>query len=381
MHGFIILRIVMHSRSYIQEQKISYQQSLANQLVTAVIILNQELTIVYVNPAAEALLNKGLYRLYDTPAETIFANTSINNSRLRQLIATGQEFTDSDIIVELNESHRFTAEVTASSVELESAPHVLLELKQVDQQKQISLEVFQQQQWIAARDLIKGLAHEIKNPLGGLRGAAQLLSKEVNLEQQEYTSMIIEQADRLTNLVDRLLGPNQLPQIQAQNIHGVLEKVCQVVSYSNGKEINLLRDYDPSIPAVECDQEKLQQAVLNIVNNAIQAIDDINKITLKTRIASNKTIHGKRIKLAVQISIIDDGPGIPSKIQDTLFYPMVSGRSNGTGLGLSISQTLVNQHQGKLSCHSRPGHTEFTIVIPLKQQPSNQAPITQENKL
>ncbi len=371
----------MHSRSYIQEKKLSYQHSLANQLVTAVIILNQELTIVYVNPAAEALLNKGLYRLYDTPAETIFANTSINNSRLKQLLATGQEFTDSDIIVELNESHRFTAEITASSAELEKAPHVLLELKQVDQQKQISLEVFQQQQWIAARDLIKGLAHEIKNPLGGLRGAAQLLSKEVNLEQQEYTSMIIEQADRLTNLVDRLLGPNQLPQIEAQNIHGVLEKVCQVVSYSNEKEVNLLRDYDPSIPAVECDQEKLQQALLNIVNNSIQAIGDINKITLKTRIASNKTIHGKRIKLAVQISIIDDGPGIPSKIQDTLFYPMVSGRSNGTGLGLSISQTLVNQHQGKLSCDSRPGHTEFTIVIPLKQQPLNQAPIAQEKKL
>lgn len=371
----------MHSRSYIQEQKLSYQQSLANQLVTAVIILNQELTIVYVNPAAEALLNRGLYRLYDTAAETIFANTSINTTRLKQLLATGQEFTDSDIVVELNESHRFTAEVTASSVEFERTPHVLLEFKQIDQQKQLSLEVFQQQQWIAGRDLIKGLAHEIKNPLGGLRGAAQLLSKEITDEQQEYTSMIIEQADRLTNLVDRLLGPNQLPQMQAQNIHGVLEKVCQVVNYSGGPEIKLLRDYDPSIPTVECDQEKLQQAVLNIVNNAIQAIGDTDTVTLKTRIASNRTIHGKRIKLAVQISIIDNGPGIPSKIQDTLFYPMVSGRSNGTGLGLSISQTLVNQHQGKLSCHSRPGHTEFTIIIPLKQQTLNQIPLAQENKL
>jgi two-component system nitrogen regulation sensor histidine kinase GlnL len=371
----------MHSRSYIQDQKLFYQQSLANQLVTAVIILNEELTIVYVNPAAEALLNRGIYRLYNTPAETIFANTSINSSRLKQLLATGQEFTDSDIIVELNESLRFTAEVTASSVELEKSPHVLLEFKQIDQQKQISLEVFQQQQWIAARDLIKGLAHEIKNPLGGLRGAAQLLSKEVSIEQQEYTSMIIEQADRLTNLVDRLLGPNQLPQMQAQNIHGVLEKVCQVVNYSHDQEINLSRDYDPSIPAVECDQEKLQQAVLNIVNNAIQAINEDHKITLKTRIASNKTINGKRIKLAAQISIIDNGPGIPIKIQDTLFYPMVSGRSNGTGLGLSISQTLVNQHQGKLSCHSRPGHTEFTILLPLKQQPLNQTAIAKEYKL
>jgi len=244
---------------------------------------------------------------------------------------------------------------------------VLLEFKQIDQQKQISLEVFQQQQWIAARDLIKGLAHEIKNPLGGLRGAAQLLNKELNEEQQEYTAMIIEQADRLTNLVDRLLGPNQLPQIQAYNIHSVLEKVYQVVSYSNEQNVQLHRDYDPSIPSIECDQEKVQQAVLNIVNNAIQAIDENNTITLKTRIASNKNINGQRIKLAVQISIIDDGPGIPTKIQDTLFYPMVSGRSNGTGLGLSIAQTLVNQHHGKLSCHSQPGHTEFIILLPLKQ--------------
>jgi two-component system nitrogen regulation sensor histidine kinase GlnL len=371
----------MHNRSYIQEQKLSYQQSLANQLVTAVIILNQDLAIVYVNPAAEALLNKSFFRLYDTTAEKIFANTSINNKRLEQLLATGQEFTDSDIVIELNESHRFTAEVTASSVEFDRAPHVLLEFKQIDQQKQISLEIFQQQQSIAARDLIKGLAHEIKNPLGGLRGAAQLLSKEVNHDQQEYTSMIIEQADRLTNLVDRLLGPNQLPQMKEQNIHSVLEKVCQVVSYSNEQEIGLLRDYDPSIPFIECDHEKLQQAVLNIVNNAIQAIEVHNKITLKSRIASNKTIHGKRIRLAVEISIIDNGPGIPSKIQDTLFYPMVSGRSDGTGLGLSISQTLINQHQGKLSCHSRPGHTEFTILLPLKQQPINQTPISKESNL
>ncbi|TYK65304.1 nitrogen regulation protein NR(II) [Colwellia echini] len=376
----------MHSRSFIQEQIAPYQQSLANHLVTAVIILNGDLAIVYANPAAEALLNKSLYRLYSTDSEVIFANTSITTARLEQLLATGQEFTDSDIMVELSPNHRFTAEITASSVEFKKTPHVLLELKQIDQQKQISLEVFQHQQWLAARDLIKGLAHEIKNPLGGLRGAAQLLSKEVNNDQQEYTSMIIEQADRLTNLVDRLLGPNQLPQIQAQNIHGILEKVCKLVSYSNEKNIHLLRDYDPSIPAVECDQEKLQQAVLNIVNNAIQAIDEGNTITLKTRIASNKTIYGKRIKLAVHISIIDNGPGIPSEIQDTLFYPMVSGRSNGTGLGLSISQTLINQHQGKLSCHSIPGHTEFTILLPLKQQalkqqPLPQALLSQENKL
>ncbi|MBL4822693.1 MAG: nitrogen regulation protein NR(II) [Colwellia sp.] len=365
---------MLQQRKDIQQLKLQYQQKLANQLVTAVLILDKNLTICYVNPAAEALLIKSLYKLYGASFELIFTNTSISKARLEQLLATGQEFTDSDIVIQFSENHRFTAEITASAVEFHRTPHVLLEFKQIDQQKQISLEVFQQQQWIAARDLIKGLAHEIKNPLGGLRGAAQLLSKELNVEQQEYTDMIIEQADRLTNLVDRLLGPNQLPQIQSYNIHSVLEKVCQVVSYSSEQNIILKRDYDPSIPDIECDQEKIQQAVLNIVNNAIQAIDKHHNITLQTRIASNITINGKRTKLAVKISVIDNGPGIPAKIQDTLFYPMVSGRSNGTGLGLSIAQTLINQHHGKLSCHSMPGHTEFIILLPLTQDTLKPAP-------
>jgi len=366
---------MLHSQENIQQLKLYYQQTLTNQLVTAVLILDQNLNIRYANPSAEALLVKSFHKLFGNSFELIFKNTSITKQRLQQLLVTGQEFTDSDIIIEFGEKHRFTAEITVSAVVFNREPHILLEFKQIDLQKRISLEVFQQQQWIAARDLIKGLAHEIKNPLGGLRGAAQLLSKELTQEQQEYTDMIIEQADRLRNLVDRLLGPNQLPQLENQNIHSVLEKVLQVVNFSHNQRIKLVRDYDPSIPTVECDQEKIQQAVLNIVNNAIQAIGNDNKITLKTRIASNKTINGVRVKLAVQISIIDDGPGIPNKIQDTLFYPMVSGRKNGTGLGLSIAQTLINQQQGKLYCHSHPGHTEFVILLPLQQ-----VTLTQETK-
>jgi two-component system nitrogen regulation sensor histidine kinase GlnL len=358
---------MLHPIKDIQQLKLKYQQTLANQLVTAILILDQDLNICYANPAAEALLIKSLCKLYGASFDLIFTNTSINKTRLEQLLKTGQEFTDSDIVIQFNENSLFTAEITASAVEFDRAPHVLLEFKQIDQQKEISLEVFQQNQSIAARDLIKGLAHEIKNPLGGLRGAAQLLSKELNVDQQEYTAMIIEQADRLTNLVDRLLGPNQLPQIQCHNIHSVLEKVFQVITYSSEQDIILKRDYDPSIPTIECDQEKIQQAVLNIVNNAIQAIGKHHHITLQTRIASNQTINSKLIKLAVKISVIDDGPGIPAEIQDTLFYPMVSGRSNGTGLGLSIAQTLVNQHHGKLSCYSRPGHTKFVILLPLTQ--------------
>lgn len=358
----------MHEQKSIQELKDAYQQQLATQLVTAVVVLDKNLIIQYVNPATEALLIKNIKKLIDIPFTDVFITSSIDSFRLQQVINTSQEFSDSDVTISFSANHKITAEITASAVEFDNEPHILIELKQIDQQKQISAEAFQQQQWESARDLIRGLAHEIKNPLGGLRGAAQLLTNELTEEQQEYTSMIIEQADRLRNLVDRLLGPNQLPNFEKLNIHVVLEKIRQLVSYDNPKEINIIRDYDPSIPDIAFDEDKLQQAILNIVNNAVQAIDEGSSITLKTRVASNQTINGKRIRLTALISITDNGPGIPESIQDTLFYPMVSGRSNGTGLGLSISQTLVHQHKGKLTCVSQPGRTEFTILLPLSQE-------------
>lgn len=348
--------------------KVHYQQALPNQMVTAVVVLDQSLAICYVNPAAEALLVKSLSKLYQLSIEQVFYNTPINSNRLQQLLTTGQEFSDSDVTIEFFDHRKITVEITASSVTFENQPHILLEFKQIDQQKQISAEAFQQQQWESARDLIRGLAHEIKNPLGGLRGAAQLLDLELNIEQKEYTAMIIEQADRLTNLVDRLLGPNQLPVMKLQNIHIVIEKIFQLTKFDNPKNIVLERDYDPSIPELIFDQDKLQQTIINIVNNAIQVLSSDNKITLRTRAASNKTINGKRIKLCAEINIIDDGPGIPEHIQSTIFYPMVSGRASGTGLGLSICQTIVHQHNGKLSCKSRPGHTEFTILLPFNSE-------------
>ncbi|WP_076417322.1 nitrogen regulation protein NR(II) [Colwellia sp. UCD-KL20] len=349
----------------IQQNKKNFQQVLASHMVTAVMLLDEDLVIQYLNPAAEAILVKSLNTLYNQSIEDVFRSTSIKKERFIQLLSSGQEFNDCDVTLEFIDHSQITIELTASSIEFNNSPHILLEFKQIDQQKQISAEAFQQQQWESARDLIRGLAHEIKNPLGGLRGAAQLLDNDLSGEQQEYTAMIIEQADRLTNLVDRLLGPNQLPKITKQNIHVVLEKVNQLVNFNNPKGIKVYRDYDPSIPDIEFDEDKIQQAILNIVNNAIQAIEGNNTILLKTRVASNQIINGKRIKLGVQISIIDDGPGIPDNIQDTLFYPMVSGRNDGTGLGLSICQTLIHQHQGKLLCTSQPGKTEFTILLPI----------------
>ncbi|GAA5132283.1 nitrogen regulation protein NR(II) [Thalassotalea piscium] len=354
----------------VKQIKLAYQQRIPNQLVTAVLVLDQNLAIQYANPAAEALLIRSFNKLYNQPLANLFINDPIKQERLNQLLLSGQEFSDSDVILELFVNYKITIELMASAVTFEDLPHILLELKQIDQQKNINAEAFQHQQWESARDLIRGLAHEIKNPLGGLRGAAQLLSKELTQSQQEYTEMIIEQADRLTNLVDRLLGPNQLPNMTQHNIHSVLEKIYNVVRFDNNEGISFVRDYDPSLPEVTFDDDKLQQALLNIVNNAIQALEHNGTITLKTRAATNKTINGKRIKLCASICIIDNGPGIPTKIRDTLFYPMVSGKTNGTGLGLSISQTLIHQHGGKLSYSSKPGYTEFEILLPIINEAS-----------
>lgn len=358
----------MNNLEQLNQQKEKFCNGLPIQLVTALVVLSTDLTVEYVNPAAEAMFNQSFSRLYQKTFHEIFLYSSLSVTKLQHLLGNGQEFTDSEVTFEFWEQHHITSELTASLIEVERTTYVLLEIRRIDSQKQISQDAFQQQQSVASRDLIKGLAHEIKNPLGGLRGAAQLLNRELNEQQREYTKLIIEQADRLTNLVDTLLGPNQLPNFEHGNVHQVLETLYRLVSFDNPKNIELIRDYDPSIPNSEFDGEKLQQAILNILKNAVQALPEQGKLRIKTRIATNQTINGKRIKLCIQISIIDNGPGIPAAIQDTLFYPMVSGKDNGTGMGLSIAQTLIQQHQGKISCESYPGHTEFSILLPFSDE-------------
>eukprot|EP01132_Coremiostelium_polycephalum_P023306 gene23306-27725_t len=221
--------------------------------------------------------------------------------------------------------------------------------------------------------LVRGLAHEIKNPLGGIRGAAQLLARELPDENlKDYTNVIIEEADRLRNLVDRMLGSNKLPSLAMTNVHEVLERVCQLVEAESQGCITLVRDYDPSIPDVLIDREQMIQAVLNIVRNAMQAISSQNelrlgRISLRTRALRQFTIGHVRHRLVTKVEIIDNGPGIPAELQETIFFPMVSGRPDGTGLGLAITQNIISQHQGLIECESHPGHTTFSIFLPLEQ--------------
>ena len=239
---------------------------------------------------------------------------------------------------------------------------LLAELRPIEQQLRHAREerlVIEQQ---SARELIRNLAHEIKNPLGGLRGSAQLLERELDKpELREYTQVIIQEADRLQRLMDRMLTPHRTPRVEPVGIHEVLERVRSLVRAEFGLEIR--RDYDPSLPELVGDREQLIQAVLNIARNAAQV--RATDISFRTRAVRQVTILRQRHKLALDLQVIDDGPGVPEEIQDRIFNPLVSGREGGTGLGLSLAQTFVQYHQGVIEFESRPGRTTFRILLPL----------------
>ncbi|MBC3767895.1 nitrogen regulation protein NR(II) [Neptunicella marina] len=335
-------------------------------LTTAVIVVDENLTIISANPAAETIIEVSINRLIGFPLPELFSSSTLHVSRLLRTLKQTGSFSDSEVQIVFPDGRHRLVDVTISHAEITGSPHLVLEIKLIDQQKRISKETQQWNQQQAAKELVRGLAHEIKNPLGGLRGAAQLLGKQLESDElKEFTEIIIEQADRLTNLVDRLLGPNKLSAFAYRNVHEVLEKVRSLLQLDNISEVVINRDYDPSIPNLWFDSDQLQQAVLNIARNAVQVLQGRGEIQFITRIERQLTIHGQRFPLCVKIQIIDNGPGIPVKLKDTLFYPMVTGKKDGTGLGLSIAQNIIDHHKGKIEVESWPGHTEFNIYLPI----------------
>jgi two-component system nitrogen regulation sensor histidine kinase GlnL len=254
----------------------------------------------------------------------------------------------------------------------DSPERVLVELIENAQQARQDREERTLDQVQATKELIRNLAHEIKNPLGGIRGAAQLLALELNEpELAEYTEVIVHEADRLQSLVDRLLAPHRRAQVVGDvNIHEVCERVRSLILVEYPRGLQVLRDYDISLPDFRGDREQLIQAVLNIVQNAAQALqaqiaEGSAVITLQTRVARQVTIGKQRWRLALELHIQDNGPGVPAEIRDRIFYPLVSGRDGGTGLGLTLAQTIAQQHQGMIDCDSEPGRTDFRITLPL----------------
>lgn len=254
----------------------------------------------------------------------------------------------------------------------ENENEIIVELLPLEQQARQDREERLAEQAQANKELIRNLAHEIKNPLGGIRGAAQLLEMEIeSRELIEYTQVIIHEADRLQSLVDRLLAPHRRPHLVGDvNIHEVFERVRALISVEFSKGLTVVRDYDTSIPEFRGDREHLIQTVLNIAQNACQALaEKITEgqacLTFRTRIARQVTFGKKRYRLALELHVIDNGPGVPDSIRDRIFYPLVSGRDGGSGLGLTLAQTFVQQHHGLIECESVPGHTDFKILIPL----------------
>ena len=342
-----------------------HAKTLLDNLLTAVILMDERLCIQFVNPAAEQLLSLSERRLIGIELPHLLEHISLDLQRFKQCLISGQGFTDSEVTLVVEGEPRLV-EISVSPMADHEQRLMVVELRKIDQQKKISQELQQHAQQQAAKELVRGLAHEIKNPLGGLRGAAQLLQKELpDPALREYTGIIIEQADRLRVLVDRLLGPQRPGRHQMHNVHSVLEQVRRLVDLELPPQIRIERDYDPSIPEFEMEPDQLQQAFLNIVRNAAEALgDQTGLIRIKTRTAFQITIHGQRYRLAAEIKIIDNGPGIPAELKDHIFYPLVTGRAEGTGLGLTIAQTYVHQHGGTVEFDSRPGHTCFTVLLP-----------------
>ncbi len=336
--------------------------SLLEVLNTAVLLLDSKLRLIYLNPAAENLFEISRRQVIKQSWPQIVHMGEAAIERMQDALQAQHPFTERELEMTTVVDHQITVDCTVTPYR---KGELLLEITRVDRHLRIAHEEHLLVQQRAARDLMRGMAHEIKNPLGGLRGAAQLLETELNKsELKEYTQVIIGEADRLRNLVDRMLGPNNLPDIRRINIHQVLEHVRNLVEAENYPGLTLGREYDPSIPELEGDPELLIQAILNLVRNAAQS--GAASVTLRSRTQRQFTIGSKRYKLVVRIEIIDNGPGIAVDMQDKIFYPMVTGRADGTGLGLSIAQSLVNQHNGIIEFTSEPGNTVFTLYLPLE---------------
>lgn len=345
------------------------QQCILDSMSTAVLLLNDDQQLIFMNPACEELLGLSGRRHCGEAINVLLPASKHFLTLLKNTIEFSRPCTEREMQLMLPDHSNVIIDCTLSIFEDNNLRTlIMVEMLPMDRHLRIARDEQLNTQFQATKELLRGLAHEVKNPLGGLRGAAQLLERELESDElKEYTQVIIDEADRLRNLVDRMLASNNPPQLGWVNIHQILERVCSLVKIDSPSGISLIRDYDPSLPELFADNDQLIQAILNITRNAAQALGTQGTITLKSRPLRQFTINQQRHKLVLCLSIIDDGPGIPSDMLETIFYPMISGRAEGTGLGLTISQTIISQHKGLIECSSEPGRTVFTILLPFNQ--------------
>jgi len=338
-------------------------------LATAVVVLDGSLRIETLNSAAESLLHVSEVHAQGMPLQELIMRAEKLVPSLRHALEDGQPFTHRDTTLRLPDNIIEDVDVTASILEQPSggARSLVLEFHPLNRLKRINKDGASVARQETARQLIRGLAHEVKNPLGGIRGAAQLLERELPSEElKEYTGVIITEADRLKELVDRMLGPQRELNLTQVNILQVFEHVIQLIEAERPNTIKWIRDYDPSVPDFEADEAQIIQSILNVLRNACQAMDDSDEpqIQLRSRVVRQFTIGAARHRMVMRLDITDNGPGIDPELEERIFFPMISGRADGTGLGLAITQNIIAQHHGSIQVSTRPGHTCFSIYLP-----------------
>jgi two-component system nitrogen regulation sensor histidine kinase GlnL len=353
-------------------------QTIIDNLHSAVIVIGEDLQIVCMNPAAEMLFHISNARASNKNIRELVINEHEFFDRLERSIVSSHPYTVYEDQLLLHHHQTVDVDYSVSPIQYqETGAYLLLEFIRLKTQQKLLHEDSILSQHEASKSLLRGLAHEIKNPLGGIRGAAQLLEREMNdtteNDTSQLTQIIINEADRLKNLLDRMVGPKDIPTKTDVNIHKILEHVRQLVLAEND-QLNIAMDYDPSLPDLYADESMMVQVILNITRNAVTALDlnnteeaDNKKIIFKTRAQRNCKIVSHTYPLVAKIDISDNGSGVSKEIQEKIFMPMITGHAEGTGLGLSIAQTLVQQHNGLIEFTSKPGKTIFTLLLPLNK--------------
>ena len=339
---------------------------------SSVVLVDDQLTVLELNTSAENLFGISANQLAGMPMGRAWLNVDEYSAMLKAALVDQQPLShhEVDVVNHNGRTGKFTCAVTP--VVADEVQRLLIEFNAIDAPQSVMKDAEMRALRQISDDMLRGFAHEVRNPLGGLRGAAQLLDKELpNEELREYTAVILAEADRLANLVNRMLTPNTAPEMSKVNVHEVLERVYALVTVELPPSVTLKTDYDPSIPEIQGDAELLIQAFLNIVRNSQQALIESGQpgqITLKTRVRRNMAIGSKRHKLVAQVDVIDDGPGVPAQLQQQIFYPLITGRAEGSGLGLPIAQSLFNQQGGLVNFTSQPGHTVFSVYLTIASE-------------
>jgi two-component system, NtrC family, nitrogen regulation sensor histidine kinase GlnL len=347
-------------------------------LSTSVLIVTDEHAILYMNVAAETLFGVSRNQARGRPLAELLFDADALNAIVDRAIEMRRPFSRRELALRPpNADSELVVDCTVAPYE-DAANAVLIEISDATQHQRITRETALLTQIGGSRLMIRQLAHEIKNPLGGLRGAAQLLAKQLaDAGMREYTSVIISEADRLAGLVDALLGPGRAPRKELINVHELLQHVGHLLAADAPPGVIVERDYDPSLPPLRLDRNLVIQAMLNLGRNAMQALaqksDGSGRLTLRTRANTAVNIGTRRHRVVASVQFEDNGPGVPEHLRDTLFYPLVTGRSDGTGLGLAVAQDLVSRHDGLIEFSSRPGQTIFTILLPLHAADDSEA--------